>query len=114
MGVPVIQDDKQANAFALPGGKVAVYTGMLTITRDEAGLAAVLGHEIAHVIARHGGERVSQQMGVQTGAQVLAAHGGSNPATVQLVDARPSAPAPRSASCCPLAARRSRRPTTWA
>ena len=83
----VIQDDKQANAFALPGGKVAVYTGMLSITRDEAGLAAVLGHEIAHVLARHGGERLSQQMGVQTVTQVLAGMASSNPATVQLVSA---------------------------
>jgi metalloendopeptidase OMA1, mitochondrial len=83
----VIQDDKQANAFALPGGKVAVYTGILPITRDEAGLAAVLGHEIAHVLARHGGERVSQQMGAQTVTQVLAGMASSNPATVQLVSA---------------------------
>ncbi len=83
----VIQDDKQANAFALPGGKVAVYTGMLTVTRDEAGLAAVLAHEIGHVLARHGGERVSQQMGVQTVTQVLAGMASSNPATVQLVSA---------------------------
>ena len=52
-------DDKQANAFAMPGGKVAVYTGILPITRDESGLAAVLGHEIGHVVARHGGERLS-------------------------------------------------------
>jgi len=83
----VIQDDKQANAFALPGGKVAVYTGMLPITRDETGLAAVLAHEIAHVLARHGGERLSQQMGVQTVTQVLAGMASSNPATVQLVSA---------------------------
>ena len=83
----VIQDDKQANAFALPGGKVAVYTGILPITRDEAGLAAVLGHEIGHVLARHGGERLSQQMGVQTVTQVLAGMASSNPATVQLVSA---------------------------
>ena len=83
----VIQDDKQANAFALPGGKVAVYTGILPITRDEAGLAAVLAHEIGHVLARHGGERVSQQMGVQTVTQVLAGMASSNPATVQLVSA---------------------------
>jgi predicted Zn-dependent protease len=83
----VIQDDKQANAFALPGGKVAVYTGMLAITQNEAGLAAVLGHEIAHVLARHGGERLSQQMGVQTVTQVLAGLASSNPATVQLVSA---------------------------
>jgi metalloendopeptidase OMA1, mitochondrial len=52
----VIQDDKQVNAFALPGGKVAVYTGILPVTKDENGLAAVLGHEIGHVVARHGGE----------------------------------------------------------
>jgi predicted Zn-dependent protease len=83
----VIQDDKQVNAFALPGGKVAVYTGMLPVTRDEAGLAAVLGHEIGHVLARHGGERLSQQMGVQTATQVLAGMASSNPATVQLVSA---------------------------
>lgn len=83
----VIQDDKQANAFALPGGKVAVYTGMLSVTRDEPGLAAVLAHEIAHVLARHGGERLSQQMGVQTATQVLAGMASSNPATVQLVGA---------------------------
>jgi metalloendopeptidase OMA1, mitochondrial len=58
-------EDKQANAFCLPGGKIAVYTGILPITRDDAGLAAVIGHEVAHAIARHGGERVSQQGLVQ-------------------------------------------------
>jgi predicted Zn-dependent protease len=83
----VIQDDKQANAFALPGNKVAVYTGILPITRDEPGLAAVMAHEIGHVLARHGGERLSQQMGVQSVTQVLAGMASSNPATVQLVSA---------------------------
>jgi predicted Zn-dependent protease len=58
-------EDKQANAFALPGGKLAVYTGILPITRDDAGLAAVIGHEVGHVIARHSAERVSQQMVAQ-------------------------------------------------
>jgi len=81
----LIADDKQANAFALPGGKVAVYTGILPITRDEAGLAAVLAHEIGHVLARHGGERLSQQMGVQTVTQVLAGMASSNPATASTV-----------------------------
>src|SRR6266540_908247 len=82
----LIQDDKQANAFALPGGKVAVYTGILPITRDENGLAAVLGHEIGHVIARHGGERVSQQMRVNVGLEAtMAALSSGNPATVQAV-----------------------------
>jgi predicted Zn-dependent protease len=82
-------EDKQANAFCLPGGKVAVYTGILPITRDDAGLAAVLAHEVAHATARHGGERLSQQMAVQgltaVGTQTLLA--GRDPATVQLVGA---------------------------
>jgi predicted Zn-dependent protease len=60
-------ESQQVNAFALPGGKVAVYTGILPITRDDAGLAAVLGHEVAHAIARHGAERLSQDMLVQVG-----------------------------------------------
>jgi predicted Zn-dependent protease len=82
----LIQDDKQVNAFALPGGKVAVYTGILPITRDESGLAAVLGHEIGHVIARHGGERVSQQLLVNVGLETtMAALSSGNPATVQAV-----------------------------
>ena len=81
-------EDKQANAFALPGGKVAVYTGILPITRDEAGLAAVLGHEVSHVIARHGGERVSQQLVVQMGlAGTMAALSSRDPKTVQAVGA---------------------------
>jgi len=73
-------EDKQVNAFCLPGGKVAVYTGILPITRDDAGLAAVLGHEVAHAVARHGGERVSQQMGVSAALQVIQIGlGGSTP-----------------------------------
>ena len=68
-----VLEDKQANAFCLPGGKVAVYTGILPITRDDAGLAAVLGHEAAHAIARHGGERVSQEMVVQKGLEATQA-----------------------------------------
>jgi predicted Zn-dependent protease len=82
----LIQNDKTANAFALPGGKVAVYTGMLSVTRDESGLAAVLGHEIGHVVARHGGERVSQQLLVNVGLEsTMAALSRGNPATVQAV-----------------------------
>ena len=82
----VIEDDRQINAFALPGGKVAVYTGLLPVTRDDAGLAAVLGHEIAHAVARHGGERVSQQLLVQTGlAATTAALSRGDPQTVRSV-----------------------------
>ncbi len=81
-------EDQQANAFALPGGKVAVYTGILPITRDDAGLAAVLGHEIAHAIARHGAERVSQELLVQVGlAGTMAALSKGDPNTVQNVGA---------------------------
>ena len=81
----LIQDDKQVNAFALPGGKVAVYTGILPVTKDENGLAAVLGHEIGHVVARHGGERISQQMGVNVTVETLAGLSSGNPLVVQSV-----------------------------
>lgn len=98
----LIQDDKQVNAFALPGGKVAVYTGILPITRDENGLAAVLGHEIGHVVARHGGERVSsQQMLVNVGLETtMAALSRGNPATVQAVASLLGA-GPQSGFFCP-------------
>ncbi len=82
----VIDDSRQINAFALPGGKVAVYTGLLAVARDEAGLAAVLGHEIAHVIARHGGERISRELLIQTGlAATMAALSRGDPQTVRSV-----------------------------
>jgi metalloendopeptidase OMA1, mitochondrial len=67
----VVFESKEANAFCLPGGKVGVYTGILPITKDEAGMATVLGHEIAHAVARHGGERMSEAMLMQTGGQIL-------------------------------------------
>jgi predicted Zn-dependent protease len=81
-----VLEDKQANAFCLPGGKVAVYTGLLPITADDAGLGAVLGHEVAHAVARHGGERVSQTLLVQTGlAATQVALSRNDPRTVQAV-----------------------------
>lgn len=55
----------EANAFCLPGGKIAVYTGILPICRDEDGLAAVMGHEMAHAVARHGAQRIFQQQNMQ-------------------------------------------------
>jgi predicted Zn-dependent protease len=79
-------EDPKVNAFCLPGGKVAVYTGMLPVTRDDAGLAAVLGHEVAHAVARHGGERMSQQL-VAEGLSLAAAQtllAGRDPRIVQL------------------------------
>ena len=61
----LIQDDKQVNAFALPGGKVAVYTGILPVTKDETGSPPCSATRSATCCARHGGERMSQQMGAQ-------------------------------------------------
>jgi predicted Zn-dependent protease len=69
----VVFDSKEANAFCLPGGKVGVYAGILPITQNEAGLATVLGHEVAHAAAHHGGERLSEALLLQTGGQVLGA-----------------------------------------
>lgn len=84
----VVIEDRQANAFALPGGKVAVYTGILPITKDETGLAAVLGHEVAHAVARHGAERMSQGLLVQAGlAGTMVALSNRDPKTVQTVSA---------------------------
>ncbi|MBN1361114.1 MAG: M48 family metallopeptidase [Sedimentisphaerales bacterium] len=60
-------EDPNVNAFAMPGGKVVVYTGLLPVAQNEAGLAVVMGHEIAHVFARHGNERMSHQLLVQLG-----------------------------------------------
>ncbi|HET8579982.1 MAG TPA: M48 family metallopeptidase [Nitrospiraceae bacterium] len=67
--VSVIKDDKTLNAFALPGGKIAVYTGIFPIAKNEAGLAAIMGHEVVHALARHGGERMSQNVLAQIGMQ---------------------------------------------
>ena len=61
----VVFRDPEANAFALPGGKVGVQTGILKVATSDAQLAAVVGHEIGHVIARHGNERVSESLGVE-------------------------------------------------
>ncbi len=67
----VIDDPKTANAFALPGGKVAVYTGLFPVAQDTAGLAAVLGHEVGHVVAHHAAERMSQGYALQAVGTVL-------------------------------------------
>jgi predicted Zn-dependent protease len=84
--VTVIKDDRTMNAFALPGGKIAVYTGIFSVAKTEAGLAAVMGHEVVHALARHGAERMSQ--GQLTNAALQAAGAaigasGSNPTLSQ-------------------------------
>jgi len=83
----VIDDPKQVNAFCLPGGKVAVYTGILPIAVDTSGLAVVLGHEIGHAVARHGAERMSQTMAAQAGQSVLGALLGGGPGTQAILTA---------------------------
>ncbi len=82
----VIRDDEMINAFALPGGKVAVFTGILKITESEAGLATVMGHEVAHALQRHGAERMSRgilESIAQLGTIGAAASGAVDPAAAQ-------------------------------
>ena len=74
-------EGKEINAWCMPGGKVVVYTGLLPVAENEAGLAVVMGHEIAHAIARHANERVSHQLALQLGGSVVSsALGSTNPA----------------------------------
>jgi predicted Zn-dependent protease len=66
-------DDNTVNAWCMPGGKVVFYTGIIDVCQDETGIAVVMGHEVAHAIARHGNERMSQQMALQMGGLTIAA-----------------------------------------
>ncbi|MFZ5802491.1 MAG: M48 family metallopeptidase [Candidatus Omnitrophota bacterium] len=81
----LINDPKTVNAFCMPGGKIVVYTGILPIVQDESGLAAVMGHEVAHAIANHGGERMSQQLLVQLGGMSLSQALKSKPEATQKI-----------------------------
>jgi predicted Zn-dependent protease len=84
--VSVIKDDRTQNAFALPGGKIAVYTGIFPIAENESGLAAIIGHEVVHALARHGSERMSQGMLAQiglVGASIAMQSEGFSPTTSQ-------------------------------
>jgi metalloendopeptidase OMA1, mitochondrial len=63
---------KDVNAFALPGGKVAFWEGIMPVAKDDNGVAVIMGHEVAHALARHGAERMSQQMGAQAIGELLA------------------------------------------
>jgi len=78
-------DDPQVNAFCMPGGKIVVYTGILPYTKDETGLAVVIGHEVAHAVARHANERMSQQMLAQYGATSLGALLSKSPSAVSSI-----------------------------
>jgi predicted Zn-dependent protease len=72
-------EDKNINAWCMPGGKVVVYSGILPVAKDDAGLAVVVGHEIAHAVAQHGDERMSQGLLAQMGGIALATALSSKP-----------------------------------
>ncbi len=76
-------ESEQVNAWCMPGGKVVFYTGILPICKDDAGIATVMGHEIAHAIAEHGGERMSQSLILQLGGMGLQAALQNEPALTQ-------------------------------
>jgi predicted Zn-dependent protease len=78
-----VVESEEVNAWCMPGGKVVVYTGILPITKDETGLAVVMGHEIAHAIAQHGGERMSQGLLQQLGGVALSVALADEPETTQ-------------------------------
>lgn len=78
----VVQENT-VNAWCMPGGKVVVYTGILPVTQDEASLAVVMGHEIAHAIARHGNERMSQGLALQLGGMAISVALSEKPALTQ-------------------------------
>ena len=75
----IVLRDPTANASVMPNGKMLVHTGLLPVTRTDAGLAVVLGHEVGHVVARHSAERLSQSVLLETGTQVAAATVSSSP-----------------------------------
>lgn len=81
----LIDDPKTVNAWCMPGGKVAFYTGIMPICKDEAGVAVVMGHEVAHAIANHGRERMSQGLVANLGLSTLGAALGQNPGLTKKV-----------------------------
>ena len=81
----LIQDDKTVNAWCMPGGKVAFYTAILPICKDEDGVAVVMGHEVAHAIANHGRERMSQGVIQEFGMTAVSVAMGQNPTATQQI-----------------------------
>lgn len=81
----VLFENKTPNAFCLPGGKVGFYTGILPVCKDDAGVAAVMGHEVAHAVARHGGERMSGQIAIAAAGITLSEFMKSKPRETQAI-----------------------------
>jgi len=79
----LIQDDTTVNAWCMPGGKVAFYSAILPICKDETGIAVVMGHEVAHAVANHGAERMSEQLLAQVGLEAIGTIIGDNPTLTQ-------------------------------
>ena len=77
--------DKQVNAFCMPGGKIVVYEGLMKLAKTDDELAVVLGHEVAHAVAKHSNERMSQQIAAQYGARILSASLSDKSQTIQRV-----------------------------
>ena len=109
--VKVIESE-QANAFCLPGGKMAVYTGLVPVAENADAMAVVMGHEIAHALLRHGAQRMAQQKLVQIGQMARRAMGGMDPQQQQMVMAAMALAAVR--LCCRTRATTRPRPTTSA
>lgn len=80
-----VVNDPTVNAWCMPGGKVVVYSGILPVTQDEASLAVVMGHEIAHAVAKHGNERMSQGMLAQFGGTAISVATQQKPALTQAI-----------------------------
>jgi predicted Zn-dependent protease len=76
-------ESKEVNAWCMPGGKVVFYTGIMPICQDDDGVAVVMGHEVAHAVAKHGAERMSENLVVQGGGAALSAALASKPAQTQ-------------------------------
>ncbi|MGY4877069.1 M48 family metallopeptidase [Vreelandella aquamarina] len=83
----VVFEDPSPNAFALPGGRIGVHTGLLQVAETPAQLAAVIGHEVAHVLADHGNERMTQQLGIKAGLLVVGLLGEGELGQQQLMQA---------------------------
>lgn len=81
----LIENDTTVNAWAMPGGKVAFYTGIMPICQDEKGVAVVMGHEVAHAIANHGRERMSQGLLLQFGMSSISQAMGENPSMTEAI-----------------------------